>query len=103
MTAVALAAHPLDPLRRHAAGEYPYAHAGDGRPAYVAGNRPVRDADIVVWHTFAAQHVARPEDWPVMPVTTAGFQLRPFGFSAANPALDLPRPAQAAAHHCHHH
>ena len=27
-----------------------------------------------------------------MPVTTAGFQLRPFGFFDSNPALDLPRP-----------
>jgi primary-amine oxidase len=88
----------FDPAQRHAAGEYPYAHAGDGLPAYAAGNRPVRDADIVVWHTFAAHHVTRPEDWPVMPVTTAGFHLRPFGFFTANPALDLPRPV-----HRHHH
>ena len=92
----------FDPAQRHAAGDYPYAHAGDGLPAYTAGDRRVRDADIVVWHTFAAHHVARPEDWPVMPVTTAGFHLRPFGFFAANPALDLPRP-EAAHDHCHHH
>jgi primary-amine oxidase len=86
----------FNPAQRYAAGEYPYANAGDGLPAYAAGDRPVRDADIVVWHTFAAHHVPRPEDWPVMPVTTAGFHLRPFGFFAANPALDLPRPT-----HCH--
>jgi primary-amine oxidase len=86
----------FDPAQRYAAGEYPYANPGDGLPAYAAGDRPVRDADIVVWHTFAAHHVPRPEDWPVMPVTTAGFHLRPFGFFAANPALDLPRPT-----HCH--
>ena len=33
-----------------------------------------------------------------MPVTTTGFQLRPFGYFDANPALDLPRPH---AEHCH--
>ena len=92
----------FDPTQRHAAGEYVYGHdGGDGLEAYTAGDRPVRNADIVVWHTFAAQHIARPEDWPVMPVATAGFHLRPFGFFVGNPALDLPRPAPAADH-CHH-
>ena len=87
-----------DPAELHAAGDYPYQHAGGaGLPAYTRANRPVRDTDIVVWHTFVAHHVVRPEDWPVMPVTTAGFQLRPFGYFDANPALDLPRPH---ADHC---
>ena len=87
-----------DPAELYAAGDYPYQHPGGaGLPAYASANRPVRDTDIVVWHTFAAHHVVRPEDWPVMPVTTAGFQLRPFGFFDASPALDLPRPAA----HCH--
>lgn len=87
-----------DPGELYAAGDYPYQHPGGaGLPAYASENRPVRDTDIVVWHTFVAQHVVRPEDWPVMPVTTAGFQLRPFGFFDASPALDLPRPAA----HCH--
>jgi primary-amine oxidase len=86
-----------DPDQLHAAGDYPYQHAGGaGLPAYVQANRPVRDTDIVVWHTFVAHHVVRPEDWPVMPVTTAGFHLRPFGYFDASPALDLPRP-----HHQH--
>jgi primary-amine oxidase len=91
-----------DPGQLHAAGDYPYLHPGGaGLPAYASANRPVRDTDIVVWHTFTAHHVVRPEDWPVMPVTTAGFQLRPFGFFDANPALDLPRPAHAE--HCAGH
>jgi primary-amine oxidase len=88
-----------DPDQLHAAGDYPYQHPGGaGLPAYAREDRPVRDADIVVWHTFAAHHVVRPEDWPVMPVTTVGFQLRPFGYFGSNPALDLPRPQ---AGHCH--
>jgi len=32
----------------------------------------------------------RPEDWPVMPVTRVGFQLRADGFFDGNPALDVP-------------
>jgi primary-amine oxidase len=35
-------------------------------------------------------HVPRPEDWPVMPVASIGFALRPDGFFARNPALDVP-------------
>jgi primary-amine oxidase len=89
----------------HAAGEYPYGSSGgDGLPAYASGDEPLAQRDIVVWHSFAAQHVVRPEDWPVMPVTTTGFHLRPFGFFDANPTLDLPRPqpsgACTTAHHC---
>jgi primary-amine oxidase len=85
-----------DPAELYAAGDYPYQHPGGaGLPAYASANRPVRRTDIVVWHTFVAHHVVRPEEWPVMPVATAGFDLRPFGFFEANPALDLPRPSPA--------
>jgi primary-amine oxidase len=88
-----------DPQELYAAGAYPYQHSGGaGLPTYVEADRRVRDTDIVVWHTFVAHHVVRPEDWPVMPVTTTGFHLRPFGFFDANPALDLPRPRSG---HCH--
>jgi primary-amine oxidase len=34
--------------------------------------------------------VPRPEDWPVMPVATIGFMLKPVGFFERNPALDVP-------------
>ncbi len=98
-----------DPAQLHAAGDYPYQHPGGaGLPAYAAADRPVRDTDLVVWHTFVAHHVVRPEDWPVMPVTTTGFHLRPFGYFEANPALDVPRPhpehcspGSAEGHHGH--
>jgi primary-amine oxidase len=36
-------------------------------------------------------HVARAEDWPVMPVAWNSFELRPFDFFDRNPALTLPR------------
>ena len=45
----------------------------------------------MLWYTFGAHHVARPEDWPVMPVTHIGFKLKPSGFFDGNPALDMPR------------
>ena len=81
-----------DPDQRFPAGEYPNQHPGE------TADRPLENTDVVLWHTFTAHHVVRPKDWPVMPVTTVGFQLRADGFFDGNPALDLP-----PAEHCHHH
>jgi primary-amine oxidase len=92
---------PYDPSERYAAGDYPNQHpGGEGLPAWTKADRPVTDADLVVWYTIGAHHVPRPEDWPVMPVTHAGFKLKPSGFFDGNPALDMPR---SAAAHCDHH
>jgi primary-amine oxidase len=91
---------PYDPSERYAAGDYPNQHpGGSGLPEWTAADRPVRGTDIVVWYSFGAHHVVRPEDWPVMPVTHIGFKLKPSGFFAGNPALDMP--PTAAKHCCH--
>ncbi len=88
---------PYSPDERRAAGDYPNQHAGgDGLPRWTTENRPVVDRDIVVWYTFGVTHVPRPEDWPVMPVEYAGFNLVPVGFFDRNPALDVPLPPGAA-------
>jgi primary-amine oxidase len=81
------------PDELHPTGDYPnQSPGGGGLPEYAAQDRPLEDADVVVWHTFCAHHVVRPEDWPVMPVTRVGFMLKPDGFFDGNPALDLPAP-----------
>jgi len=80
-----------DPAERYAAGDYPnQQQGGDELPAYVQKNRPLEKTDLVVWYTFGSNHVVRPEDWPVMPVETVGFHLKPEGFFDGNPALDVP-------------
>ena len=85
-----------DPSQMFAAGEYPNQNrGGDGLPAYQAADRPLANADTVVWYTFGAHHVPRPEEWPVMPVATIGFHLKPTGFFMGNPGLDIP-----PADHC---
>ena len=79
------------PDERYASGEFPNQHAGgDGLPKFIAQNRAIENQDIVVWHSFGPTHVCRPEDFPVMPVEYAGFMLKPNGFFAENPAMDLP-------------
>jgi primary-amine oxidase len=85
-----------DPTERYATGDYPNQHPGGaGLPAYVAQDRSLVDEELVIWYTFGAHHVVRPEDWPVMPVTSIGFTLRPAGFFDRSPALDVPRPSSA--------
>ena len=84
-----------------ATGDYPnQAVGGAGLPAFVAQERNLTDTDVVLWFTFGTNHVARPEDWPVMPVHPIGFKLLPSGFFIGNPALDNPQPG---GNHCHHH
>ena len=78
------------PEERYASGDFPNQHAGgDGLPKYIEENRSIQNEDIVVWHTFGHTHVCKPEDFPVMPVEYAGFTLKPNGFFAENPAMDL--------------
>ena len=88
-----------DPEQRFAAGDYPLqAPRSTGLPTYLDGDRPLEGGDVVVWYSFGAHHVVRPEDWPVMPVSTIGFMLRPTGFFDGNPALDLPPSESEACH-----
>ena len=51
----------------------------------------------MVWHSFGHTHVCKPEDFPVMPVEYAGFMLKPNGFFAENPAMDLPPERNSAS------
>jgi primary-amine oxidase len=87
-----------DPDQRYSAGDFVNQHPGGaGIPAFIAGDRDIDGADIVVWHTFGPTHFPRLEDWPVMPVARCGFVLKPTGFFDRNPTLDVPPPAS----HCH--
>jgi primary-amine oxidase len=83
----------FDPSERYAAGDYPnQSGETDGLPLWVEQRRSLEDEDLVVWYSFGLHHLPRPEDWPVMPVATIGFMLKPFGFFDENPALDVPSP-----------
>jgi primary-amine oxidase len=81
-----------NPDELYAAGVYPnQSKGGDGLPQFAANNESIENADVVVWYTLGVTHIPRPEEWPVMPVTHAGFKLIPGGFFSRNPALDVPR------------
>jgi primary-amine oxidase len=72
-------------------GDFPNLSEHDaGLPRWTAQNRPIENTDVVLWYVFGIHHITRPEDWPVMPVDTVSFWLKPFGFFDRNPALDVP-------------
>jgi primary-amine oxidase len=86
------------PDERYPAGDYPNQHPGGaGLPAWTEADRPIENADVVLWYTVGSHHITRPEDWPVMPAERAGFMLKPAGFFDQNPALDV---APSRSPHC---
>jgi primary-amine oxidase len=96
---------PYEPDERYPAGDFVNLHRGGaGLPAWTAADRSVDGTDIVLWHTFGLTHFPRIEDWPIMPVDTTGFVLKPYGFFDRNPSLDIPPAADhcAPGEHAHH-
>ncbi|CAF4387751.1 unnamed protein product, partial [Adineta steineri] len=61
-------------------------------------NESLVDSDLVTWYTFGVTHIVRLEDWPIMPIETCGFRLKPYGFFAGSPALDVPPPVAKECH-----
>jgi primary-amine oxidase len=87
-----------DPAERYPAGDLVNQHPGGaGLPMWTAQQRDIDGQDIVLWHTFGTTHFPRTEDWPVMPVETCGFTLKPSGFFDRNPTLDVPA---SVSRHC---
>ena len=82
---------PFDEEERWPCGEFVVQSREDhGLPVWTARDRSIEDTDIVLWYVFGIHHITRPEDWPVMPVDTVSFWLKPVGFFDRNPALDVP-------------
>ncbi|KAG2422471.1 hypothetical protein HXX76_015995 [Chlamydomonas incerta] len=77
--------------QRYPAGEHVVqSEACMGLGVWTAQDAPLLGADPVVWYSFGVTHAPRVEDFPVMPVEVCGFSLKPDGFFAGNPAVDLP-------------
>jgi primary-amine oxidase len=85
-------ATPYSPAELFAAGDYPTASvAGQGLPEWTRQNRAIANTDIVLWYTIGFHHVARPEDWPILPFEMHGFDIKPSAFFRRNPSIDLPK------------
>ena len=107
-----------EPDEQYPAGDFVNQHPGGaGLPAWIEADRSVNDTDIVLWHTFGLTHFPRIEDWPIMPVDSFGFVLKPHNFFGRNLALDVPpsmsdhcappqgshEPHDGVDDHAHHH
>jgi primary-amine oxidase len=92
---------------RYPTGDFVNQHGGGaGLPAYIEADRDLDGQDIVLWHTFGLTHFPRVEDWPIMPVDSVGFKLRPEGFFDRSPVLDVPasrKGGHGAAGQADHH
>ncbi len=67
---------------------------GDGLTKWVERDDKIENEDIILWHSFGVTHIPRVEDFPIMPVETTGFTLKPLNFFNGNPAIDVPPPCR---------
>jgi primary-amine oxidase len=83
---------------KYPAGDYPFQHLGGaGLPEWTKANRNIENEDVVLWYVFGTNHIPRTEDWPVMPVEKTGFHLKPTGFFARSPGIDV-APSKPSCH-----
>jgi primary-amine oxidase len=83
---------------KYPAGDYPFQHPGGaGLPQWTKANRNIENEDVVLWYVFGTNHIPRTEDWPVMPVEKTGFHLKPSGFFARSPGIDV-APSKPSCH-----
>ncbi|KAF5834276.1 copper amine oxidase [Dunaliella salina] len=82
---------PFSPDQRFPAGDFVFNEkACHGLSQWTKEDASLKGADPVVWYHFGVTHVVRIEDFPIMPVETVGFQLKPMGFFTGNPSVDVP-------------
>ncbi|WP_301171931.1 primary-amine oxidase [Brevibacillus nitrificans] len=80
-----------NPDERYPEGEYPNrAKTDTGLKEFTTNNDSIENTDNVVWMTTGTTHVARAEEWPIMPTEWVHAMLKPWNFFDQTPTLDLP-------------
>lgn len=73
-------------------GKYPNRSKTDtGLKEFTSDNSSIENKDSVVWITTGATHVARAEEWPMMPTEWVSAMLKPWNFFDRTPTLNLPK------------
>lgn len=79
------------PDERYPEGKYSNRSKSDtGLGQFTSDNASIVNQDNVVWLTTGATHVARAEEWPMMPTEWVHVMLKPWNFFDRTPTLDLP-------------
>lgn len=73
---------------RYPEGKYPNRSTADtGLGQYSKDNESLENSDNVVWMTTGTTHVARAEEWPIMPTEWVHTLLKPWNFFDETPTL----------------
>lgn len=79
-----------NPQERYPEGKYPNRSSKDeGLGQFTADNQSIENTDDVVWLTTGTTHVARAEEWPIMPTEWVHVLLKPWNFFDETPTLNL--------------
>lgn len=87
------------PNEMYPEGLYPNRSEEDtGLGQFVKNNDSIRNEDVVVWLTTGTTHVARAEEWPMMPTEWVNVLLKPWNFFDQTPSLS-PNESPTQTHH----
>mgnify|MGYP003598714174 CR=1 FL=1 len=79
-----------NPEERFPEGKYPNRSAKDtGLGQFSADDQNIVDTDNVVWLTTGTTHIARAEEWPIMPTEWVNVLLKPWNYFSETPTLHL--------------